>query len=47
MNPLRPREKYLVPGAGIEPARQFDPPTDFKSVVSTYFTIRACVFATQ
>ncbi len=31
----------MVPGTGIEPVRQFDPPTDFKSVVSTYFTIRA------
>jgi aminoglycoside phosphotransferase (APT) family kinase protein len=31
----------LVPGTGIEPVRQFDPPTDFKSVVSTYFTTRA------
>lgn len=32
---------FMVPGTGIEPVRQFDPPTDFKSVVSTYFTTRA------
>ncbi len=30
----------LVPGAGIEPAR-IKNPRDFKSLVSTYFTIRA------
>jgi hypothetical protein len=34
-----------VPGTGIEPVRQFDPPTDFKSVVSTYFTTRAIAIA--
>ena len=31
----------LVPGAGIEPARPFRKARDFKSLVSTYFTIRA------
>ena len=32
----------MVPGAGIEPARSVRA-RDFKSLVSTYFTIRAAV----
>ena len=32
----------LVPGAGVEPARSLAAPRDFKSRVSTNFTIRAC-----
>ena len=32
----------MVPGAGIEPARSVQA-RDFKSLVSTYFTIRAAV----
>jgi hypothetical protein len=35
---------YLVLEAGIEPARPFRKATDFKSVVSTYFTTRANFF---
>ena len=31
----------MVPGAGIEPAWAFNGPRDFKSLVSTNFTIRA------
>ena len=31
----------LVPGAGLEPARTLPGPRDFKSRVSTNFTIRA------
>ena len=31
----------LVPGAGLEPAWRFQPPRDFKSLVSTCFTTRA------
>ena len=31
----------LVPGAGVEPARTLADPRDFKSRVSTNFTIRA------
>ena len=31
----------MVPGAGLEPARPFKVPRDFKSLVSTNFTIRA------
>ena len=39
--PLPEGRLLLVPETGIEPVRQFDPPTDFKSVVSTYFTTQA------
>lgn len=36
--------QLMVPRAGIEPARPFRKATDFKSVVSTYFTTEAnCV----
>ena len=31
----------MVPGAGVEPAWAFNGPRDFKSLVSTNFTIRA------
>ena len=34
-------EARLVPGAGLEPARPVSGPADFKSAVSTDFTIRA------
>jgi hypothetical protein len=34
-------QTLLVPGAGIEPAREVEFPRDFKSLVSTSFTIRA------
>jgi hypothetical protein len=33
-------DEYMVPGAGIEPARRIRP-RDFKSLVSTDFTTRA------
>ncbi len=35
----------MVPGAGLEPAQLS--PRDFKSLVSTYFTIRAAWWALQ
>ena len=37
----------MVPGAGLEPARPFRKARDFKSLVSTYFTIRAILGRTS
>ena len=34
-------QKQGLPGTGIEPARRFSLPRDFKSLVSTYSTIPA------
>src|SRR5437867_4410069 len=36
----------VVPRAGIEPARSFEGAADFKSAVSTNFTIEACAHCT-
>lgn len=36
---MTPLPSVVVPGTGIEPVRP--KPRDFKSLVSTYFTIRA------
>jgi hypothetical protein len=39
--------REMVPGAGVEPAWRFKVPRDFKSLVSTNFTIRASKGATR
>ena len=37
-------QKPFLPRTGIEPARPFDLPRDFKALVSTYSTISALSF---
>ncbi len=41
MSIINKSQMLVVPGAGLEPARDFNVPADFKSAVSTNFTTQA------